>query len=352
MNWRLLLLPFSLIYAASAALRNLLYNKGVFKQHRFPVPVILVGNLNVGGTGKTPHVEYLLRLLSNRYRMATLSRGYGRKSKGFVIAGKGTTAEVIGDEPMQYFIKFSNVTVSVCEKRTEGITKLLALGVPPQVIVMDDGFQHRSVDPGFKILLTPYDKLFTDDYVLPAGDLREAASGYKRADCIIVTKVPADMSETEKQRIISSICPFPHQQVFFSHQVYGGLISFFSKTIVPLEKLSGLNVILFTGIARPHTLTNFIAQNALSLTTYAFPDHHVFSIIEMQKVIGGFKSADQAKTIILTTEKDYLRLQGSDTFELFNSLPCYYIPVTVEIDRKNEFETLVMKAASMNMSKN
>ena len=216
MNFRLILLPFSFMYSAVARFRNLLFDTGILKQQKFPVPIILVGNLSVGGTGKTPHVEYLLNLLHNDFRLATISRGYGRNSNGFVMAGKGIQTDLIGDEPMQYHAKFENVTVAVCENRVEGIQKLIELK-KPQVIIMDDGYQHRHVNPGLKILLTPKDRPFVSDFLLPAGDLREPRSAYQRADIIIVTRTQPGMNSDEKEAAKNEIRPLPNQQLFSPH---------------------------------------------------------------------------------------------------------------------------------------
>lgn len=341
MSVRLLLLPFSLIYALAAGLRNVLFNTGILKEQSFTVPVILVGNLSVGGTGKTPHVEYLLKLLQHNFKLATLSRGYGRNSKGFVIAGKGASAKIIGDEPMQYFTKFNKVTVTVCEDRVEGINKLLQLPHKPDVIIMDDGFQHRTVNPRFKILLTSFDRLFTRDFVLPAGDLREPRMGYKRADCIIVTKTPENFTAEQKSAVVKELCLSPLQTVFFSSIVYDHPVSFFSNDIIRIDELINYHIVLFTGIANPAHLTGFLQKNSSSLTVLKFPDHHNFTAKDMKKVTDKFAMFANKKTIIVTTEKDYLRLFGTEVYELLKNTPCYYIPVTVKIDRAEVFNEII-----------
>lgn len=343
MSLRLLLLPFSLVYTLAAGLRNTFFNSGIFKETGFRIPVILVGNLSVGGTGKTPHIEYLIRLLQNSFLLATLSRGYGRSSSGFVIAGKGSTAKIIGDEPMQYFTKFNKITVAVCEDRVEGINKLLQLPQKPDVILMDDGFQHRKVKPGFKILLTSADRLFTRDFVLPAGDLRESRMGYKRADCIIVTKTPEQMTAAEKAEIVKEISPLPGQKVFFSSIVYDHPVSFFSNENIPVSLLKNYDVVLFTGIANPGNLINFFKNNSSSIAIHKFPDHHNFTAKDIKSIKEKFDMFAGGKSIIVTTEKDYLRLLGTDVYESLKNLPCYYIPVTVKIDRENEFNEMIEK---------
>jgi len=337
MNFRLSLLPFSLVYSGIAQFRNLLFNTGVFKQKEFKVPVILVGNLSVGGTGKTPHVEFLIRLLRNDYRIATLSRGYGRKSNGFVVAGKGVSTDVIGDEPMQYYSKFEDITVSVCEKRAEGIEKLLVSEKRPQVIIMDDGFQHRHVNPGFKILLTSVDKLFTRDFVLPAGDLREPRSAYHRADCIIVTRTEVGMSKTEKDAITAEINPDPDQQLYFSSLVYDNPVHFYSATKISLTDLQARPVLLFTGIANPAHLENFLKEKTSRLETVRFPDHHEYTLNDIVALKQKFNKFTGLSPIVLTTEKDFQRLRNKDFMKELDSLPCYFIPVKIQIDQEEAF---------------
>jgi tetraacyldisaccharide 4'-kinase len=339
---RLLLLPFSWIYATIAWMRNGLYDSGVLKKNKFNLPVILVGNLSVGGTGKTPHVEYLIRLLQNRFRVATLSRGYGRKSTGCVIAGKGTTAEIIGDEPMQYYTKFPAVTVAVCENRSQGITKLLDLQNKPHVIVMDDGFQHRSVEPGFRILLTSFDKLFTRDFVLPAGDLREPAFGYKRADCIVVTRTPEGISEKEKEKVRKELHPTARQELYFSSLEYDDPVPCFEEKRIRQEELSLMKVVLFTGIADPGAMIHHLKRHCADVHHISFPDHHPFSEKDMQKV----KSASGADKLIITTEKDFLRLKNTPAFEVIRDLSCYYLPIRVKIDREEDFNKTILSMIS------
>lgn len=338
---RLLLLPFSLIYASVAWVRNCLFDTGVLKKNKFNLPVILVGNLSVGGTGKTPHVEYLIRLLQSRFKLATLSRGYGRKSSGCVMAGKGATAELIGDEPMQYHTKFPGITVAVCENRVHGISKILQLPNKPHVVIMDDGFQHRSVEPGFKILLTSFDKLFTRDYVLPAGDLREPGFGYKRADCIVVTRTPDGISDQEKEKISKELSPGSHQQLYFSSLVYENPEPCFDENPLSSEQLSGLQVVLFTGIADPSNILHHLKRHCADVQHIRFPDHHPFSEKDMQKV----QAAATGKTVI-TTEKDYLRLKNSAAFDVIRNLNCYYLPIRVKIDREDDFNKTILSYIS------
>lgn len=338
---RLCLLPLSGIYALLSGLRNSLFDRGILKSEVFPVPMILVGNLSVGGTGKTPHVEYLIRLLQDRYRLATLSRGYGRQSTGCLIAGRGSTAMMIGDEPMQYFSKFSNITVCVCEDRRRGIRLLLDQPQKPGVIIMDDGFQHRWVNPGMKILLTGFSRLFCDDQVLPAGDLREPSAGFKRADAIIVTGCPGSITDDDKIRIRKKIKPYAHQHLFFSSLGYEPPEHFFSGKTLSADELAGKKILLFTGIANASALLSYLKNHSSAVKHLKFPDHHIFTEKELRQIIS--KSEDG---IIITTEKDYHRLMAGSGRELFRDRECYFIPITIRLDRKEEFNQLIFRYSS------
>lgn len=338
---RLLLLPLSALYALVTGLRNLFFDRGLLKSEAFPVPIMLVGNLSVGGTGKTPHVEYLIRLLKDRYRVATLSRGYGRQSTGCLIAGRGTTAKLIGDEPMQYFSKFPQIIVCVCEDRKRGIGLLLNQSTKPNVIIMDDGFQHRRVNPGMKILLTSFTRPFCDDRVLPAGDLREPADGYKRADMIIVTRTPENITEADKEVFIKKINPTTRQQLFFSFVGYKSPKHFFSDQELSSEELSGRNLLLFTGIADASALVAHLKNLSASVKHLKFPDHHYFTEKELQTIIEKANSS-----VIITTEKDYHRLMAGPGRELFRDVECYFIPITIRLDREEEFNGLIHQYAS------
>ncbi|MBL0339444.1 MAG: tetraacyldisaccharide 4'-kinase [Bacteroidetes bacterium] len=348
MKIRLLLWPFSVIYATIAAVRNFLFDKNIFKKTGFEKPVILVGNLSVGGTGKTPHVEYLIRLLKKDFKIATLSRGFGRKTKGFVLGGKGAGVNEIGDEPLQYLSKFEDITVAVCEERVAGANKLFALPSAPDVIIMDDGFQHRQIKPGFSILLTSYDHLFTKDYVLPAGDLREKRSGYKRADCIIVTKCPHLPGEEEKLKICNEINPLEGQSLFFSGFKYTALNSVSSYDIFPLENLVNRHVLLFTGIANSEPLFLFLKSKCMSVNEVKFPDHHSFSVNDMLQLKGKFDMFARDSTIMVTTEKDYQRLKGTPLLKIIAHLPCYFIPVEIEIDNHQKFNSIIINYVTKN----
>ncbi len=301
-----LLYPLALLYGAIVWLRNKLYNAGVLSSIQFSVPVISVGNLSTGGTGKTPHIEYLIRLLQYEYRLATMSRGYKRKTTGFYLAGPGTHAGVIGDEPMQFYHKFPEVAVSVCEDRMTGIPQLLRERPETDVILLDDAFQHRSVRPGLNILITDYAKPFYNDYILPFGSLREQRNAYKRAHIIIVSKCP-DLNSAQMSGIASKINPLPHQSIFFTTIRYSPLVNFFTGE--PLHLLpNDVHIIMVSGIAKPEPMLLHLEQMAHSVHLLRYPDHHYFTIANLEEIKQTYKNWDVAQKIIVTTEKDAVRL--------------------------------------------
>lgn len=322
-SFRYLLLPFSLLYGAIILLRNRLYDKNVFKSAAFNFPLICVGNLAVGGTGKTPMVEYLIRLLGHDFQLATLSRGYKRKTEGFAIADANTTALEIGDEPMQFHQKFPDLTVAVGEERLVAIPQLLHDRPATRVIILDDAFQHRAVRAGLNILLTEYRNLYTRDFMLPAGDLRDVRLSSKRADMIVVTKSPSTLSIAEKNSITEEISPLPHQQVFFSSIAYGSPYHIFTQETVVLSDSHA--VLLVCGIANPRPLKEYLTAQVSTYDLLRFPDHHIFSIDDLHEIKAQFEKMKAAGKIILTTEKDAVRLQKFES-EL-RQLPLYVVPI-------------------------
>jgi tetraacyldisaccharide 4'-kinase len=336
MHLKKLLLPFSWLYGIITGTRNFFYDKRIFKSKQFDVPVICVGNLSTGGTGKTPHVEYLLRFLKDNFVVATLSRGYGRKSKGFIVAKPNMSCEILGDEPSQYALKFPEAIVSVGENRVHAINHLLSAFPGIDVIIMDDGFQHRAVKPGLSILLTEYTGLFTKDFLLPAGNLRESKNGYKRADLIVVTKCPS-LTENEKQNIVQEISPLSSQHVLFSHFSYGELIPFFpGNEKLNLSELNKYHILLLTGIANPQSMILFLKGKVAELQQLKFPDHHQYTKDDMEMVKKKFDNIVAEKKIIITTEKDFVRLNNKFLKELIHGLPLYYLPVKVEFDANDK----------------
>ncbi len=322
-SFRYLFLPITWIYGAIIWLRNKLYDKNILKSASFNFPLICVGNLATGGTGKTPMTEYLIRLLQKDHRTATLSRGYKRKTVGFAIAGEGTTALEIGDEPMQFHQKFPDVTVAVGEERIVAIPQLLHECPETEVIILDDAFQHRQVRAGLNILLTDYANLYTRDLILPAGDLRDVRSSSKRADIIIVTKCKEDLSESEKLSIIAEIDTAPHQSLFFTSIVYGQPYQLITKEAFDFTAEHG--ILLVCGIANPAPLKKHLEKHADSYDMLRFPDHHIFHSNDLRDIIQHFEKISSEKKIVLTTEKDAVRLEKFQ--QELKDFPIYVIPI-------------------------
>ena len=303
---RKILYPFSLLYGVITSFRNYFYNANIVKSTKFKTPTIVVGNLSVGGTGKTPQIEYLIRLLQDTYKVAVLSRGYKRKNKGFIIANEHSTAEIIGDEPFQYFKKYSNIIVCVDGDRTNGIKQLEALENPPDVILLDDAFQHRKVKAEFKILLTSYNDLYVNDSMLPTGNLREYKSGAKRAQVIIVTKCPNTISQSEQGLIIQKLQPTSTQQVFFTTIEYDNKLK--GDSIVNLEIFENEKILLVTGIANPTPLEEYLTTEKINFKHLKYPDHYHFKDQDIALVKKEFDLLKSNNKIVLTTEKDYVRI--------------------------------------------
>lgn len=310
---RKLLFPFGLLYGLITSMRNFLFDKGILKSHAFDLPVIAVGNLSVGGTGKTPQIEYLISLLADSYKVATLSRGYKRKSKGFILADATSNAEILGDEPFQFFQKFDNIQVAVDADRKNGIEKLLLQDGKPEVILLDDAFQHRKVKAGFYVLLTSFGDLYSDDFVLPTGNLRECRSGAKRANVVVVTKCPFELSVEEQKDIRNRLKVAKNQELYFTTIVYDDCIYSENETL-KVSEIKEVNKVLLAGIAKPEPFFSFLKhKNDVCLV---FPDHHHFTekdILDIKK-----KSINK---VIITTEKDYVRLKGSIPSEQLFYLP-------------------------------
>jgi tetraacyldisaccharide 4'-kinase len=309
---RYLLFPFAVLYGAITSIRNFFFDIGILKSYAFTVPVIAVGNLSVGGTGKTPHIEYLIRLLSSKYKVATLSRGYKRKSEGFILADATSNAEILGDEPFQIHQKFPNIKVAVDANRKNGIEQLLKLQDKPEVILLDDAFQHRKVKAGFYILLSAYDDLFCDDFMLPTGNLRESRNGAKRANVIIITKCPRDLSEIAQDKIKDKIgLDIP---VFFSCIEYDTEI-YNEKESQLIENVSNVDKLLLAGIAKPKPFFAYLqGKNDMKLE---YPDHHDFTENDIKEITNKSKNR-----LIITTEKDFVRLKT----KLSND-KLYYLPI-------------------------
>lgn len=328
---RILLFPFAVLYGFITSIRNFLFDKGILKSTSFDIPVIAVGNLSVGGTGKTPQIEYLIRLLSDRYKVATLSRGYKRKSEGFVLASATSNAEIVGDEPFQFYQKFPNIQVAVDADRTNGIIQLLSQNEKPQVVLLDDAYQHRKVKAGFYILLSSYDDLYADDFMLPTGNLRESRSGANRANIIIVTKCPKDLSSEEQEQIRLKLKLTCSQQIYFTYIDYDDFI-YSKEGKIAVNEIKNESKLLLAGIAKPTPFFDYLKnENDECLT---FPDHHHFSDADLETILN---KAQNKK--IITTEKDYVRLKDS---KLISHL--YYLPIkSTFINHQQNFDATVLE---------
>ena len=332
-----LLLPLSWLYGAAVAVRNWMYDRGFLASRRFDLPVIGIGNITVGGTGKTPHTEYLVRLLSGRWRVAVLSRGYKRRSHGYLLAEMTTPMEQMGDEPWQMKQKFgSQIHVAVDANRCRGIERLRSdkASSDVEVVLLDDAFQHRAVIPGLSILLIDYNRLITDDLLLPAGRLREPASGRDRADIIVVSKCPARMSPLDFRAVESSLSPRPYQSLFFSTLRYGTLRQLFGTATRQLDSLrtEQIHTLLITGIGSPRQMEADLRPYCSHIVPLSFPDHHYYTPSDVARINAMFSQMEQPRMIV-TTEKDAARLRTIDGLsqEVRDSL--YELPIEVEIMR-------------------
>ncbi|MEK8179610.1 tetraacyldisaccharide 4'-kinase [Flavobacterium buctense] len=325
---RKLLFPFAILYGFVTSVRNYLYDKGILKSYSFDIPVIAVGNLSVGGTGKTPQIEYLIRLLSPNYKVATLSRGYKRKSEGFILADANANAAMLGDEPFQYYRKFPQIQVAVDADRRNGITQLLAQKDKPEVILLDDAFQHRKVKAGFYILLTAYDELFCDDYLLPTGNLRESRNGAKRANMIIVTKCPPNIPDLAQENIKKKIgLDMP---IFFSFVDYDDKV-YNQSSSLEVAKVKLQEKLLLAGIAKPKPFFDYLQSDNDVVMTFA--DHHHFTESDILNI-----KSQAIDTIIVTTEKDFVRLEAA----IFGA-QLYYLPIKSKLIKHSDtFDQIIL----------
>lgn len=325
---RKLLFPFAILYGFITSLRNYLYDKGILKSYSFDIPVIAVGNLSVGGTGKTPQIEYLIRLLSPNYKVATLSRGYKRKSEGFILAEAASTTEILGDEPFQYFKKFPDIQVAVDADRKNGIEQLLNQESRPEIILLDDAFQHRKVKAGFYILLTAYEDLFCDDFMLPTGNLRESRNGAKRANLIIVTKCPLDITELEQQNIKNKLAvdlPIYFSSIDYDDKVYNDTESLAVSDLKLTPKM------LLAGIAKPKPFFDYLQTDKDEVMT--FSDHHHFSESDILNI-----KSQAIDKIIVTTEKDFVRLNAKILRKQL-----FYLPIKSKfLSNQESFDAIIL----------
>jgi len=349
--FRFLLYPFALLYGIVIWLRNRLYDSGFFSSVAFSVPVINVGNLSVGGTGKTPHVEYLIRLLQYPYRVATMSRGYKRQTRGFLLANAGTNALHIGDEPMQYLMKYPDVLVSVAEERMTGIPTLLQKRPDVEVILLDDAFQHRSVKAGLNILITDFSKPYFEDRILPIGTLRESKIAAQRADVIIVSKCPPALSSEAAADIKNKLTPAAGQEVFFTSMAYGQPYDLLTGE---RQDLTGKNAVVVCAIARPETLEAQVAKEALSTHLISYRDHHYFVSSDLEEIKTAYENWEAGNKVIVTTEKDAARLLlHRDKLAEWN-IPLLVLPIEVTFlfGEAAKFDALVYSFVAQEQAEN
>ena len=341
---RFILFPLSILFYGIIRSRNFLYDRKIFGEHSFDIPTISVGNLSFGGTGKTPHIEYLIRLLSPVSNPAVLSRGYRRKSTGYVFAQNHTEAIQIGDEPKQIKSKFPFTAVAVAENRVLGIPNLLYDAPETNVVLLDDCFQHRAVKPGLNILLTEFRKPFYEDFLAPGGTLREYRSAYQRADLIVVSKSPENLSPEVKQEMIQKIKPFPHQRVFFSFLKYGNIYHW-KNGHTPLAN----KVIFFGGIANTQSVELYLQGQFKEVVIRKYPDHHHYSFRDLVNLQDELR-INQEQTILLTTEKDLSKLSLPIYAELLENTDIYILPVEVEFHKESgkNFDEIVLNYVTKN----
>ena len=346
-----------MIYLAVTGIRNLMFDWGILPSKEYNLPVISVGNITVGGTGKTPHVEYLVELLQSDYKLACLSRGYRRKTRQLIIADSQSTTRMIGDEPRQYKNKYPDLTVAVDRRRTNGIEQLLRLSPPIDVILLDDAFQHRYVNPGKSILLMEYNRLITDDLLLPAGRLRESVRAKKRADIILVTKSPRRLKPLEMRSIAKKVGLDLRQHLFFTTIEYqeiqpvfddlaGKEMAFFRERKAP--------VVLLTGIANPRPMRTFARRISTRLHEIRFPDHHHYSEKDLQKIQAKAEETGHPDTLVLTTEKDAMKLREMEIPEALKQ-KLYYVPIRMvfmDEGQEKEFNQIILNYVRSNQRNN
>ena len=340
---RILLFPFSLLYGTITWLRNKFFDWGILPSRSFDHPLIGIGNLSTGGTGKTPHIEYLIQLLKPWFRVATLSRGYKRKTRGFKFAGPKSRVRDIGDEPLQMYLKNPDTFVAVCENRTKGVKKILKENPRNEVILLDDVFQHRYIKPGLNILLTDYHRIFTRNYVLPTGNLREFRHGAKRADALVVTKTPGVFSPLDRKLILDELSPYQIKNIYFSYIKYGKWIPV-NKKAKEAKMQKAKTIFLVTGIANPVPLGEHLKRLCTDLKVFRFSDHHQFTAKDLENIKQKFNETFSGTKAIVTTEKDSMRLRNPELRKSLENTPVYYVPIEVDFHQadKKAFNKTVM----------
>jgi tetraacyldisaccharide 4'-kinase len=358
-NRNLLLYPFSLIYGLITGIRNFLYDAGILSSVEFHLPVICVGNITVGGTGKTPHTEYIATLLMKNFKVATLSRGYKRKTTDFRIASSSSRVRDIGDEPMQIFRKIPELLVTVDRNRVHGIKMILKEKPDTEVIILDDAFQHRRITPGFSILLSDFERLIVRDHMLPYGNLRESKGNMRRADIILITKSPENISPIQRRLIVKEVNKSPYQNLYFTSLTYQNPLPVFKSeyTNDPYPLLStntDIGIVLVTGIANPQPLKDHLITNIKEITHLSFPDHYNFKDKDINAIISAYKELKSPVRYIITTEKDAARLREFTNIAEPIKSAFLYIPIGIHFlnDDKDEFDNLIVDYVRKNKRNN
>jgi tetraacyldisaccharide 4'-kinase len=355
----ILLYPLSLLYGMITGIRNFLYNANVLSSVEFNIPVICVGNITVGGTGKTPHTEYLAGLLSKHFKVATLSRGYKRKTRNFRIASSSSLVSEIGDEPMQLYRKFSDVLVTVDRNRVNGVNRILEHNPETEVIILDDGYQHRRITPGFSILLSDFDRLIVRDHMLPYGNLRESKHNMRRADIILITKSPENISPIQRRLIVKEVDKAAYQNLFFTSLRYNNPLPVFGdrnqKTFpTELPNFNDCSIILVTGIANPLPLKDYLQKTAGEIVHLQYPDHYNFKEKDIENISSAWEKLNSQTKYVITTEKDGVRLQEFSNIAESLKSAFYYIPVEVFFlnDDKDTFDNMIVEYVRKNKRNN
>jgi tetraacyldisaccharide 4'-kinase len=358
-NSRILLYPISVIYGLITSLRNFLYNTGILSSVEFRIPLICVGNITVGGTGKTPHTEYLADLLRREFKVAVLSRGYKRTSSGFRIVLPESHVAETGDEPLQISIKYPDVFVAVDRKRVKGVKKIMELQPDTEVIILDDAYQHRRITPGFSILLSDFERPIIRDHMLPYGNLRESISNMRRADIILITKSPLDISPIQRRLIVKETDKAPYQNLYFTSIKYNPPAPLFNEnqsaaSLPDPSKLHGAGIVLVTGIANPQPLCDYLQKTAGELTHLHYPDHYRFREKDLNAIYNAFDHLKSRLRYVITTEKDSVRLREFTNIAEPVKSAIYYIPVGIHFlnDDSNEFDNLIIEYVRKNKRNN
>jgi tetraacyldisaccharide 4'-kinase len=353
------LYPVSLVYGFITGFRNFLYDSGIFNSTEFAIPVICVGNITVGGTGKTPHTEYLVDLLGKYFKVATLSRGYKRKTRDFRIASPSSRISEIGDEPMQIHRKYPDTLVTVDRKRVHGVRKIMEADAETEVIILDDGFQHRSITPGFSILLSDFERPYLTDHMLPYGNLRESKTNIRRADILLITKCPENLTPLQRRLIVKDVNKAPYQNLYFTTLSYKAPLPLFGekesgRSPLVMSECSDKELILITGIANPQPFKEYLKKFFKEITHFSYSDHYSFKEKDIIDISAAFDKLSSHSKFLFTTEKDAVRLQEFTNIADHIKAAFYYIPVGIDFlnDDKNEFDNLIVDYVRKNRRDN